>query len=384
MNLFYCLLLLALLVQQNDVLARASFGSSNLADSFNTIVKGLGKELSNIIPTPEELFKTSKQILFGLPETAVFKTINKICSVYLASDTITPRVTPDMQTMSLRLRTPCQELSFDLEHAEQILESPEFDVNKKVAIFVTGWMASSDADYVTHMANAFACRGGYNFLALNSSGSLDTLYTWSAFNTEEVGRQFAKALEKLVTKVPVENIHLIGHSLGAHIVGYASRYFTEYTNLNLTRITGLDPANPCFNEGESLSGLQRGDAEFIDIIHTNPGVLGKSNPVGDVDFYPEGLAAIKPGCTKFGCSHSRAHEFFAESVYPGNENNFLAVRCTSLKSLNNGFCNGPKYPMGLTVPHNLKGNYFLSVNAKQPFGQNNNGREAVPSQCKKC
>lgn len=82
----------------------------------------------------------------------------------MAADTIKPLVTPDMDTMSLRLRTPCKELSFPLSQAEDILESPEFDINKKVAIFITGWMSGSDADYVTDMAEAFAVRGNYNFL----------------------------------------------------------------------------------------------------------------------------------------------------------------------------------------------------------------------------
>lgn len=79
-----------------------------------------------------------------------------------------------------------------------------------------------------------------------------------------------------------------GHSLGAHISGYAGRTFTEITNKTLPRITGLDPARPCFNEGERLSGLQRGDAAFVDIIHSNAGVLGVKEPIGDVDFFPNG------------------------------------------------------------------------------------------------
>lgn len=43
-----------------------------------------------------------------------------------------------------------------------------------------------------------------------------------------------------------------------------------------------------FNEGEKLSGLSRGDAEFVDIIHSNNGALGKRDPIGDCDFYPNG------------------------------------------------------------------------------------------------
>ena len=56
----------------------------------------------------------------------------------------------------------------------------------------------------------------------------------------------------------------------------------------LPRITGLDPARPCFNEGEKLHALQRGDASFIDVIHSNSGILGVKVSIGDVDFYPNG------------------------------------------------------------------------------------------------
>lgn len=70
------------------------------------------------------------------------------------------------------------------------------------------------------------------------------------------------------------------------------------------RVTGLDPASksfqwlflnhsefnskfhgtisdPCFNPGEDLTGLARGDAEFVLIIHSNSGGLGKRDPLGN-------------------------------------------------------------------------------------------------------
>lgn len=79
MKLLYFLVILGVLAQNSNVQANPSFGRSNIVSSFNTIVKGLGKEAGNVIPTPEELFKASKQVLFGLPETAVFKTISNLC-----------------------------------------------------------------------------------------------------------------------------------------------------------------------------------------------------------------------------------------------------------------------------------------------------------------
>lgn len=114
------------------------------------------------------------------------------------------------------------------------------------------------------------------------------MYTWSAFNTELIGRIIGKSLVGLTKYIALDRIHLIGHSLGAHICGEAGRTYTSLTGESLQRITGLDPARPCFNEGEQLSGLERGDAEFIDVIHSNPGILGTRDSIGDVDFYPNG------------------------------------------------------------------------------------------------
>lgn len=85
-----------------------------------------------------------------------------------------------------------------------------------------------------------------------------------------------------------------------------------------------------------------------------------------------GVQPLPPGCLDIVCAHLRAPEFYAESVYPGNENNFLGVKCGSLSALNGKFCPGTGYPMGYAVPKNLKGNYFLKTNNRSPFGLNSN------------
>lgn len=178
----------------------------------------------------------------------------------------------------------------------------------------------------------------------------------------------AVGLEQLVKVIPVERIHLIGHSLGAHIMGAAARNFQEKTGKTIPRITGLDPAKPCFNEGENLTGLMRGDAAFIDVIHSNSGVLGRRDPIGDADFYPGGLDPLPPGCLSIVCAHDRSWEYYAETVYPGNEMNFLGARCTSLSRVREGKCPKQNVPMGYAVPNNIKGSYFMEVRADAPFG----------------
>lgn len=212
------------------------------------------------------------------------------------------------------------------------------------------------------------------------------MYTWSAFNTEEVGHIVGQGLVKLHTQIASSSFHLIGFSLGAHIAGYAARYFEKTTGEKINRITGLDPANPCFGEGQSLEGLHRGDAEFVDVIHTNPGALGKRDSLGDIDFYVQGFAPIKPGCRVFGCSHTRAWQYYAESVYPGYEENFLATRCNSLRKLENGQCNeSTATAMGYAVATNQKGTFMLSVNAQLPFGENaSDDGELITNDCGLC
>lgn len=80
--------------------------------------------------------------------------------------------------------------------------------------------------------------------------------------------------------------------------------------------------------------------------------------------------SLQPGSYEPSTSHTRAWEYYAESVYPGNENNFLAKKCTSLKAVDVNNCQGPLQPMGYATPYNLKGVYFLRTNSASPYGEN--------------
>ena len=48
-----------------------------------------------------------------------------------------------------------------------------------------------------------------------------------------------------------QQVHFIGHSLGAHIVGQAAELLKTDDNFEIYRVTGLDPANPCFEDPRS-------------------------------------------------------------------------------------------------------------------------------------
>ncbi|NXO59377.1 LIPR3 protein, partial [Aramus guarauna] len=106
---------------------------------------------------------------------------------------------------------------------------------------------------------------------------------------------FIKTLQKISRYSPCK-IHLIGHSLGAHTAGEAGRSIP-----GIRRITGLDPAGPCFEGTPPEVRLDPTDANFVDVIHSNaahfPAIgLGMYNTTGHLDFYPNG-GTMMPGCT---------------------------------------------------------------------------------------
>ncbi|XP_054729129.1 vitellogenin-3-like [Anastrepha obliqua] len=363
-----------------------SLDIQNVGKIVQNTVRGIGNAAANLIPTPHGVFETSKNLLAGYPFELMSTAINNICSSAIASDAITPLVTPDKTKLKFQLRTACNSYSYPILKANEICQSPEFDPKKKVVIFASGWKSTIESSNpINELAKAYNCRGDVNFVAVDVADSVDTLYSWSSLNTDAIGAFIAEGLELLTAVVPLQNIHLIGHGLGAHIVGAAGRYYSYNTGKLVPRITGLDPAKPCFNEGSALSGLMRGVAEFIDVIHSNPGVLGKREPLGDVDFYPGGLDPLPTGCFDVICAHARAWEYYAETVYPNNEWNFMAQRCNSLTGVRQHKCPPAEYPMGYEVPRNLKGKYFLEVNGQQPFGKNGNARQLyLHSKCGLC
>lgn len=64
---------------------------------------------------------------------------------------------------------------------------------------------------------------------------------------------------------------------------------------------GLDPAGPLFESQDPKDRLDSTDADFVDVIHSNGetlifGGLGSWQPMGHVDFYPNG-GRMQKGCT---------------------------------------------------------------------------------------
>ena len=72
----------------------------------------------------------------------------------------------------------------------------------------------------------------------------------------------------------MDSLHLVGHSLGAHVMGAAAKEVKRLGLGKLRRLTALDPAYPFF-ESEDLYPwrVDKSDAELVQILHTNSGFL---------------------------------------------------------------------------------------------------------------
>ena len=75
--------------------------------------------------------------------------------------------------------------------------------------------------------------------------------------------------------------------------------------LNLVAIllsipTGLDPAGPKFYHvgSQEARGLHATDAQYVDVIHTNGGIMGIYENIGAADFWMNLGAKPQPGCSR--------------------------------------------------------------------------------------
>lgn len=202
--------------------------------------------------------------------------------------------------------------------------------------------------------------------------SRDSCYKIARNRVGVMGRRIAMFLDNILgdDEWQWENLVIVGHSLGAHTAGVTGRSVKKG---RVGTIVGLDPAYPGFeNSANNPNRLSRDDAEYVECIHTNGDALGIMDPICGSDFYPN-FGIKQPGCLVLIsdlCSHSRAWQFFAESL----TNVFIANECESLDEIRNRtFCNGTEVLMGgdeFSDKRNLTGIYFLETNDKSPFSLN--------------
>ncbi|KAI5639761.1 lipase domain-containing protein [Phthorimaea operculella] len=225
----------------------------------------------------------------------------------------------------------------NLVHGDvQSVLSSNYDGSKPIKVIVHGWNSNLNSKVNTIITPAFLAASDCNVIVLDWRRAASAPnYFSSARIVPEIGAHLGQFLAWLIENAGGDwnRVHLVGHSLGAHVIGNAGRTVGG----RIARITGLDPAGPIF--GGNSNALNADDAQYVEAIHTDGGALGIMDPIGQTNFYPNG-GRSQPGCLISTCSHSRVYELFAATV---EFDHLVGQSCDSLRDARRERCRGNEY-----------------------------------------
>ncbi|ETN66991.1 lipase [Anopheles darlingi] len=249
------------------------------------------------------------------------------------------------------------------------LSASSFNAGHPTRFIIHGWNNDGFSEVNMILRDAWLDRGDFNVITVDWGVGAQTInYPFARARVGAVGNVVSTFINFLQanTGISFASVSIAGHSLGAHAAGNAG--FFQFGRLNT--IFGMDPALPLFSL-DSNDRITLNDAQYVETIHTNAGLLGFDLPLGQASFYPNG-GRVQPGCgvdVAGACAHGRAYEFLAESIVSGG---FTSVRCGSYDEILTGNCSvqGASRPMG-GEPSNFgtgtEGVFTLTTRAAAPF-----------------
>ncbi|KAK7503999.1 hypothetical protein BaRGS_00004731 [Batillaria attramentaria] len=239
------------------------------------------------------------------------------------------------------------------------------DARRPVKIIIHGFLQNYRSPWIVELTQALLQRDDVNVISVNWAAGSGFPYTQAAANTRVVGAEVARLITLLGQRkaISARNVHIIGHSLGAHVAGEAGRQLQD----TLGRISGLDPADPNFSFQPTEVRL---DPSY-----------GTLQPMGHVDFYPNG-GLDQPGChsdaSVFSFVQDAYHEGMTIRLYIESVTSscpFTAYPCDSAEDFNAGRClrcgNRPCPSMGYEADmYKRSGTYYLNTTSGLSSGSN--------------
>ncbi|XP_033617289.1 pancreatic lipase-related protein 2 [Fukomys damarensis] len=238
------------------------------------------------------------------------------------------------------------------------IKASNFNLDRRTRFIIHGFLENGEKSWMTDSCRRMFQVEKVNCVCVDWQGGSRTIYGQATQNIRVVGAEVAYLIQVLSTKLGYdpEDVHIIGHSLGAHAAAEAGRRLQG----RLGRITGLDPAKPYFQDTPEEVRLDPSDAMFVDVIHTDTAPLlpsfglGMSQKVGHLDFFPNGGEEM-PGCNKnilstitdldnllqgirsvVSCNHRRSREYYYSSIL--NPDGFLGYPCASYQEFQENGC----------------------------------------------
>ncbi|CAL8118016.1 unnamed protein product [Orchesella dallaii] len=276
--------------------------------------------------------------------------------------------------------TPDQQVEIVYNDLES-LNASDIKPATKTVFLLDGFTSTWTSPMNTYTKNNFSGRADINLVLIDwgsLSGAemkkenlLDIIlaYIVAFSNCATAGQRIAEFFEFLRVNKQIEfsDMTIISHSLGCHAAGAAGRSTQNLFGESIGRIVGLDPALQ-FTPLEQDYRLQKGDAEAVEIYHTDRKGAGDSNlETGDITMFVNGgedqpcndiLSEIIGNCS----SHSYSWQLYNFAL---NNDTVKACPCKGANCFCKGCstnCNDP-VSIGWHIPASTRGSFHVSAGA---------------------
>ncbi|XP_025831006.1 lipase member H-like [Agrilus planipennis] len=115
----------------------------------------------------------------------------------------------------------------------------EIDNSKPLKLITHGWLSNGHTKTCQLIKNSYLKKDDMNVIVMDWSEISDTVWYYKPLSkTKDVASYYSKIVEKIVANgMDPKHIHLIGHSLGAHVSGFAAVTLNRTTDIRIGRIT---------------------------------------------------------------------------------------------------------------------------------------------------
>lgn len=159
--------------------------------------------------------------------------------------------------------------------------------------------------WVDELTDAYLEKGDYNVIVVDYSGPDGDYNPTKVKEIKKIGKRLGVFIDEVYGNCGgnLSDVHIIGYDVGAQIAAFAGQKVKKLSEESVGRITGLDAALHNFLKVGKDERLSKDDAEIVVAIHTDGAVHGFLEPIGLIDFYPNGGKLPQPGCGIFDLSN---------------------------------------------------------------------------------
>ncbi|RVE46665.1 hypothetical protein evm_008677 [Chilo suppressalis] len=262
---------------------------------------------------------------------------------------------------------------FPYHKAKNMAKDPRMNPKKKTMLIVLGYLDSVNWFITPILGNEYE-RRGYNIITIDFERFMTLHYFVSSRIIRPIGKLIAEVLVQMTQDgLDPAKLEMIGLSLGGHTMSYIAKNYQQLTGRNISKLTGLDPAGPCFRHLPPEDRLAASDADFVEVMHFNIEGYGMAARMGHVDIYVNG-GEFQPGnlyllpCSSL-CSHFKLLLVWLASMK--NPDQFIALKCDSIQQARDAECYS-RQPMetnllGPKVNQSVQGIFYLSTSPGYPY-----------------